>query len=248
MSLGWWGWSCCAQELCRHHRLQRGTEGWGRGAIPAALRRQARDFTPIVKARPPGGNRNTWRGVASGNAHPGSWSSPAALFCRPLPGPCAPRYPSPGVGTCHSPGAASADRQGTAPPWGGTETCPVMAGKRSPLGRQSHHQPACPSPVLQLVGNPEGPRNWILPRAALQTNPGMIIAKHPALLWCPFALLFLHVAAFHHGPTVAGGAASPTAPLTAEPEQREGSPHWGRSPPQGCRGGAPERCIRCRQG
>lgn len=51
--------------------------------------------------------------------------------------------------------------------------------------------------------------------------------KRPALLWCPFVLFFLHVAAFHHGLAVAGGAASPTAPLTAEPEQREVCPYRG---------------------
>lgn len=166
-----------------HGRLCRGTRGTEGGtAAPAALRRQVRDFAPIGKAGPPAGNKNTRRGVTSGNAYPRSRSSPIALSCYPpLPCPAPAPQGTPAQGwECATPSVQTDGEQPPSArrshPQGGTETCPVTAGKHSPSGRQSHHQPACPLPFPQLVGFlenqlPESPSNWVLPSAALQTNP-----------------------------------------------------------------------------
>lgn len=143
----------------RHGRLcrdTRGTEGGGTAA-PAALRRQVRYFAPIGKAGPPAGNKNTRRGVTSGNAHPRSRSSRTALSCyspTPLPGPCAPGDPSPGVGMCHP---LSADRWGTVTsarrshPRGRNRNLPRNGMETLPAGA-AEPPPACLSLALPTAG------------------------------------------------------------------------------------------------
>lgn len=197
-------------ELCPHGLC------WSTGStelgavVPAAVHRQARDFSSISKSGPPGGNKTTRSAVTCGNAHPSSWSSPSSLSCASP----APRGTPAQGWECALPGAASTDRWGTAPLCseqtipGGTETCPVLAGKRSCHGSTAATSLPIPRPSHSwFLENqlPDSPRNWILPSAALQTNPGMIIGKQPVPLWCRFALFFLHVAASHHGLAVAAG-------------------------------------------
>lgn len=74
-------------ELCPHGLC------WATGstelgtAVPAALHRQARDFSSMGKSEPPGGNKTTRSAVTCGNAHPSSCSSPSSLSCTsPEPG------------------------------------------------------------------------------------------------------------------------------------------------------------------